>query len=343
MAPPKGESFAETAVKILQVSSTCAVAIAGNATFALEAVDMLRGSLPTASNIKSLLQSVTQSMDARCYGEDFDLLIADASNDDGTLLHWNCKSGSLAIVGERELVWIGSLQPEFSDELLGSLPLHVSSNPTEHALLLIATALFQSLLLRSLSVAQELGVGGIALSARVDAEGVHWPPDTNYVVADSTAEGGRAKFAPMDTVKVRVRNGGLAFASPHVAAIQCCLSLQNPTKWIERWAQEIEISMTGNLAQSWVFLTSTGSGAIIIHDDTAFDSCDAFKVVENNDGGATLVVKLDLKYLLDKISSDSVSPPFVMVRPKYVRQHFAELLRRLNFVPPPNTEDDLPQ
>ena len=201
-------------------------------------------------------------------------------------------------------------------------------------MLLIATTLFQSLLLRSLAVAQGLGVGGVALSARIDIQGVHWLPDTNYVVANEGPSG-------MDTVKVRVRSGGLAYASPYLDAMKLCLSGRNASTWIARWATEIKISLTGDLAQCWVFLANTGSGAVIIHDDKAFDNCDAFTLVRNNEGHLILSAKLDLKFLLEQITSASTRPPFIVVQRAYVRQHFAKILRSLNFVVPADIDDDV--
>jgi hypothetical protein len=326
ISPPPSQTFVESGVKLLQIHKSCTVAMAGSASRALEAVAMLRQAYTSSTPIESLLKSLTLSLSRSSGGEHFELLLANVDSESKSLWRWDSRTGRANKFGPNAIGRIGWPVVSLDEDLKRFLPHCFALGVSEHAMLLVATAHCQSLFLRSLEVAQGIGVGGIVLSHRLDVHGLQWMYDTNYVVANQGPKG-------MDTINVRCRDGGFAYASPHSKAAHICLSSANDVQtWKAKWASEVSWSLVEGRAQTWAFLSNTGRGAVIIHASEPFDSCDAFRVESEADGQKTIVAKFDLSFLVERMTDETSEPIFVVVDRATVRRDFAKILRSLNYV-----------
>ena len=322
MIPEMAESLQETAVKIRSIDKNAAVAIAGNSAAAFDAIDVLRQCFAAKLSTESTLHSLAISRQGPERLEHFQLLLADARPDVMGIWHWDSRTGRAHQMQPDEVLRIGTPIVEIERALQSMLPQFIDTGIKDHVVHLAATACYQSILLKSLAVASGIGVGGIVLSARIDANGVHWVNDAAYVVMESRNDG-------LDVVHVVCRHGGVAYFSPHLPTVNILLTDNDPEGWLAKWGSEAMGLFNNRQASVWAFISRTSDALLIIHDEKPFSSCDAFRIEPNDQGKQILVLKLGTSLLLQELSSGQHGLLAVTAPKQHAFEHIAQTLQRL--------------
>jgi hypothetical protein len=250
-AEVRGEHVEESLLKLVPIAPRSAVAFAGDVRLASEIVAFLKNNYNDTAPIDSLFSSLTTILGPFARDRPVELILASSRNGaQPCLAHWDTLHG---LSPQRsDYYQIGSLtsyHAALTPQVLGVL---AAGKLVPERLLPMITAVVQSYGVHDNLI--DMNVDGVVFGLRVNAGGISWQDDTNYVLYDPLV-------ANVAYVSAFVRKNVLVVSSSltnEVRVLAHSASTPSLSDWLGCWESYVKKHLSSDQYRYWIFLSILG-------------------------------------------------------------------------------------
>lgn len=193
----------ETMLKLCCVSNKAIVAMAGDISLAVETVRVFETALKTCANIKEAFEKAICSCGPYSKDTDVGLIMGCMDKGKTRLYSYNSKRANKVFEHDTftQLGSIKGVYPTLTEKIVKCF---IERKLPGKCMQIAVTAILQSYGI--LDILMNMGVGGVFFGLSINSSGIHWQPDTSYVLYSPD-------FSDQDSITVIARDGILAVRS----------------------------------------------------------------------------------------------------------------------------------